>query len=294
MSASLVYRSWNLHRLQQSFKWIVYFLLVVNFGFYLADDLSRALLTQNQDSTIWQWVREFATSIDESAWFILIIMLELETYVLEDRHLGKGVRRTLRAVRLGCCVMIAYAIFAFGQYAFTIAQSAPVANVSNLCEFADTSADTNIVFTKNLEYTEVAPDTCDQLSSDTTFFFLGDEALVTDSDGLALERRLAWADVVEVTVWVLIIALMEVVIRLQDRGIGRGALISGLSLAKTAGYGLLLALGAWWATLGHWLYLWDEILWVGGFAAIEMNLSEWRGEMEDAQSGGVESATGAL
>jgi hypothetical protein len=27
------------------------------------------------------------------------------------------------------------------------------------------------------------------------------------------------------------------------------------------------------------LYLWDELLWIGGFAAIEMNVSEWREEI---------------
>ena len=73
---------------------------------------------------------------------------------------------------------------------------------------------------------------------------------------------------------------MEVVIRVQDRGIGRGRLISALNRTKTLCYLLILSLGIWWATLGHWLYLWDEILWVGGFAAIEMNLSEWRDEIE--------------
>jgi hypothetical protein len=27
------------------------------------------------------------------------------------------------------------------------------------------------------------------------------------------------------------------------------------------------------------LYLWDELVWIGGFAAIEMNVSQWRDEL---------------
>jgi len=48
-------------------------------------------------------------------------------------------------------------------------------------------------------------------------------------------------------------------------------------------YASLIALGVYWATLSHWLYLWDELVWIGGFAAIEMNLSEWRDEIVDKQ-----------
>ena len=42
---------------------------------------------------------------------------------------------------------------------------------------------------------------------------------------------------------------------------------------------MLFAIAAYWATLSHWLYAWDEFLWIAGFAAIEMNVSEWRDEL---------------
>ena len=34
-----------------------------------------------------KWTQALATSIDESAWFILLFLLELETYVLSDEKL---------------------------------------------------------------------------------------------------------------------------------------------------------------------------------------------------------------
>jgi hypothetical protein len=49
---------------------------------------------------------------------------------------------------------------------------------------------------------------------------------------------------------------------------------------------LLLVLCVYWGSLGHRLYTWDNFIWVAGFAAIEMNVSEWRDEIL-SQDGGL-------
>lgn len=43
-------------------------------------------------------------------------------------------------------------------------------------------------------------------------------------------------------------------------------------------YPQLIAFAAYWASLSHWLYVRDELLRIGGFPAIETNLSAWREE----------------
>ena len=96
----------KLHKLQQIVKWIVYSLLIINWGFYIYEDWDRALHTLNASSTALEWAGEFATSIDESAWFILLFMLELETYILEDQDWKGWVRKTVHGVRLVCIAMI--------------------------------------------------------------------------------------------------------------------------------------------------------------------------------------------
>ena len=72
---------------------------------------------------------------------------------------------------------------------------------------------------------------------------------------------------------------IEIVVRLQDRGVTGGILVSTLNRMKILLYLLLIGIGIYWATLAHWLYFWDELVWIGGFAAIEMNISEWRNEL---------------
>jgi len=49
---------------------------------------------------------------------------------------------------------------------------------------------------------------------------------------------------------------------------------------------LLLVLCVYWGSLGHGLYTWDNFIWFAGFAAIEMNFSEWRDEIL-SQDGGL-------
>ena len=69
--------------------------------------------------------------------------------------------------------------------------------------------------------------------------------------------------------------------RLQERGVTGGMLISVLNKLKTFLYLVLFALAAYWASLSHWLYTWDTFVWIAGFAAIEINISNWRDELLD-------------
>ncbi len=103
--------------------------------------------------------------------------------------------------------------------------------------------------------------------------------MVTDAKGLRLERQLALADMGEIIAWLIVILAMEIMVRLQGKGVTDGPLMRRLKLTKYLLYGFLSCLALWWNSLGHTLYLWDTFLWIAGFAAIEMNLNEWRDEI---------------
>lgn len=264
---------------QQIIKWTVYALLIVNFLFYIGEDWGRALHTINAESTFLDWTSEFATSIDELAWFLLLAMFELETYVLSDEVLKGRVSRVLHAVRLFCYVMIAHTVYAFTITVTDLQPTIPVAGVSDLCAMAE--ADVSYVY--NLEYTSVDQASCSHLSDESEFFWITEGEILSDARGLDLERDLAWADLIEVVAWLLILLFIELIVQLQNRGISSGPLISIGNSIKLLLYAILIIEGIYWATLSHWLYLWDELLWIGGFAAIEMNVSEWRDELKEEQ-----------
>ncbi len=265
----------KMHKIQQAVKWTVYTLLIINFVFYVFEDSARAVHTLHAGSTFLDWTSEFATSIDESAWFLLLFMFELETYVVADEDWKGWIARTVRGVRLFCYLLIAHTVYAFTIVVIGLQPTVAVEGVSDLCGL--TGADVSYVY--NLEYTQVNDQTCGELSGESQFYWLADNPVVSDMAGLNLERDLAWADVIEVIIWLLILLAIETVVRLQSRGVTGGALISTGNTLKIFLYLMLIALGVYWATLSHWLYFWDELVWIGGFAAIEMNVSKWRDEL---------------
>jgi hypothetical protein len=73
-----------------------------------------------------------------------------------------------------------------------------------------------------------------------------------------------------------ILLAIETVVRLQGSGVTGGAKNSTAYAVQIFLYLLLIAIGIYWATLSHWLYFWDEPVRIGGFAAIELTVSEWR------------------
>ena len=265
----------RMHKIQQAIKWTVYTLLIINFVYYIFEDWNRAMHTLHAGSTFLDWTSEFATSIDESAWFLLLAMFEIETYVIDDEDWTGRLARTVRGIRLFCYVLIAHTVYAFVITLIDLQPTVVVEDVSNLCDM--TGADVSYVY--NLEYTEVNAQTCGELSDESQFYWLADDPLVSDIAGLDLERDLAWVDLFEAVTWVLILLAIEAVVRLQGRGVTGGKLMSTANGASIFLYLALIAFGIYWATLSHWLYLWDELVWIGGFAAIEMNLSEWRNEL---------------
>ena len=265
----------SLHKIQQAIKWTVYTLLIINFVFYVFDDWNWAQHTLTTESTALDVARAFATSIDESAWFILLFMFELETYVLEDEAWSGWVTHTIRGLRIVCYAMLAHTVYAFIVTVISLQPTVAIENASNLCAMTDAA----VSYVYNLEYTEVDADTCAELSTTTQFYKVGDDPVVSDMAGLQLERNLAWADLAEAVIWLVIIAAIEVVVRLQGHGVTGGTAIVIANRVKYLLYTSLILIGVYWAWLGHWMYLWDEILWIGGFAVIEMNVNEWRDEL---------------
>lgn len=265
----------NLHRIQQTVKWVVYALLLVNFAFYIYEDWDRAVHTLTADSGALDWAREFATSIDEAGWFILLFMYELETYALDDDALEGWVTPVLHGVRIACFVMLAHTVFAYTDSAMQMYPTTPVENVTSLCDLAGR----DVTYVYNLEYTAINGDNCVTLSDASQFYWLGQNPLVATADGLALERELAWVDLAEAVIWLLIILSIETVVRLQNRGVTGGRIIATANVTKVVLYLALAGIAVYWATLSHWLYAWDEFVWIAGFAAIEMNVNEWRDEM---------------
>lgn len=260
----------KLQRLHQAIKWTVYGLLLVNWAFYIHEDWTNAQHTLRNGGTLLDWTTAFGTSLDEAAWFGLLFLWELETYALPEHAWTRLLQWLFLGFRGLCYVFLAHTVFAWGTSFIDLERLQPAPEVSSLCDLADQG----ISYTYNLEYTLIDADNCHGLSAGTEFFFV-DNSAVTDRAGLSVERRSAWFDLQDAITWLLIMFTIELGIWLQERDITGGPLML-VSQAGKVLYGVLLLDAAYWAWMGHWLYTWDQLLWIGGFWAIEYNLKLWR------------------
>lgn len=262
---------------RQVLKIAIYSLLLVNFILYIIDDVRIASYTMRNGGSLLEWTRAFATTIDISAWLILLFLFELETYLLSDQTLSRPMFiRLMYAVRIFCYVFLVHSVYAFSVIYIDLLQVNLIPDISNLCELVPM----DLSFVRNLAYTEIDLENCLTLSSGEIFYFTEPALVVSDISGLRLEKNLALVDILEVLVWLLILMTIEIMVWLQDQSITRGSLVSFIKRAKYILYGSLWSMAAYWAYLGHYYFAWDEALWIIGFISIEMNVSDWKREIE--------------
>jgi len=260
----------------QIIKWAVYSLLLVNFFYYFIEEIYISSHTLSQGGTILKWMEEFATSIDELGWFGLIFMMELETYSLSDQTLEKKkVVWSIHGVRILCYLLLAHTVLARVTTLQDFIAVEQATEITNLCQLADQE----ISFGENYRYDVVDQENCSELSQDDTFYFL-EPTVITDTDGHRLEKKHVWVDMNDVVIWLLVVWAIELAVWLQNRDIAGGKLMLVTHAAKFF-YAVLFAHAAFWGYMGHWVYTWDQSLWIIGWWAIENNLSEWRDEIRE-------------
>ena len=263
----------------QILKWTVYGLLLINFGYYLVEEIYIASHTLRQGGTFLQWTEELATTIDLVGWFGLLFMFELETYALSEETLEKKkVRWSLHAIRMVCYILLAHTVYARINALQDFQKVVQTTEVTSLCQVADQ----DISFGENYRYTIIVQDNCAELSADKEFYYL-DPSVITDSDGYRLEKKLVYVDMNDVMMWLLVVWAIELTVWLQNHNITGGRLMLVTHSAKVF-YGVLFLHAGFWVYIGHWLYAWDQFLWIAGFWAIEKNLSEWRDEIREEDS----------
>ncbi len=273
--------------LRQIIKIMVYSLLLVNFVLYITDDLRVASYTMRNGGSLLEWTSAFTTTIDESACFLLLLLFELETYLLSDEIQSRpGVMALVHGVRIVCYLSLTHTLYAYTIIYYDLAQVTAISGVTDLCQLLSP----DISFVRNLDYTDLNAANCASLSSDTQFYYTEAGLVITDNSGLALEKNLALVDIAEASVWMQILFTIEAMVWLQDRSITRGSLVTFIKSAKFLLYTLLWGAAAYWISLGHMYFAWDEALWIVGFFAIEMNMSEWKNEIEQSAEGITSSA----
>lgn len=269
----------NRGTLFQLFKYAVYSLLAVNVCVFWREEHLASLVEFPGGIPAGQLINVFAATIDTAAWLVLLLMFELETYALDDRKFTRPVTLTLHGIRVVCYVFVVYACYGYGINVVDAYDVQPASGIADLCTLVGNGWSYAIDYD---EYTAITSESCRELSSSGSFLRFNQHASIVDATGLGHYQLLAWADFINGLVWILIVVILEIEVRLQERDRLSAAAVRVFGAIKVLLYLALLLMAAYWGIDGDFVDFWDAFLWLVAFFFIEMNVIEWRADEEKA------------
>ena len=259
----------------QFFKYAVYIFLAMNVYWFFADEYAAAKLQFPAGVSLGQVIEAYAATIDTAAWVVLLLMFELETYVLEDEQFTAPVQGLLHGLRVLCYAFIGYAFYGYIANVVYLADVSALAGLSNLCTLPDSVWSYAVTLD---EFETITTANCTTFSNAGSFLQIADINAVVDATGLRDIRALAWVDVINSGVWILVVLILEFDVRMQERGILEGTALSFSNATKFVLYTILFLAAIYWGFEGEFVDFWDAFLWLVAFFFIEMNVVEWRKE----------------
>lgn len=267
----------NGRALYQLFKYSIYALLTVNIFVFFGEEWAAARLEFPQGIPGGEIFKAYAATIDTAAWVILLLMFELETYVLEDRHWTPTVKISLHALRATCYLFILFAFSGYIEDAMYVFRTSPLA-VSDLCALVGQNWSYATTFG---EYAQITASNCGSFSDLGQFVRFDGVAAAVDEPGLAGIHFLAIVDVVNAAVWLLVVLVLEIDVRLQEKNRFEGLALYLSTVAKVVLYAILVLAVVAWMVTGGFVDWWDALLWLVAFVFIELNVVEWRQESHE-------------
>jgi len=263
-------------KLFQAFKYIVYLFLAMNIYWFYVEEVLAAKTQFPNGIGIKVIIEAYAATIDTAAWVVLLLMFELETYVLEDEQFTRRVTWSLHALRAICYAFIVYAFYGYLANLLTLDGMTPLANVSDLCALAGQWSYSTTLD----EYTAITAANCNSFTTATSFVRFDEMQAVVDLEGQKDIIALAWVDVINSAVWLLVVIVLEIDVRLQERQRYEGAMLYASNGIKFVLYALLFCAAIYWGINGDFVDFWDAFLWLVAFVFIELNVFEWHKETQ--------------
>ncbi len=267
------FHSWG----YQGFKYLVYTLLAINVYLFFSEEWLAAKVVFASGITLDNVVEAFSSTIDTGAWLVLLLLFELETYVIDDDKLTGATKWSLHGIRAFCYIFILYSLYGYMTKVGLISQFAPH-QITDLCSLAK---EWKFMETLNV-YNEFTKETCRSLSVTGSEFFSHDGyKVITDANTLSDVKGLAWVDVVNASAWVSVVVMLEIDVHTQLGNISSKLWEKYHIFVKVTVYSVLFLAAVYWGVTGNFLEFWDAFLWIVAFVLIEMNMFEWQAEVAE-------------
>jgi len=256
-------------------------MLALNIYWFGREEYLAAIVQFPEGVTLGNAIDAYAATIDTAAWVVLLLMFELETYVFEDDQITPVVAGALHGVRILCYTVIVYAFYGYVVNLTFLLQASQLSGVSSLCTLVSDGWSYAIDID---EYTQITASNCTTFSDAGTFLRLDGILAVVDADGFRAIKNLAWVDVINSAVWLLVVIILEVDVWLQERNRLEGAALRASNSLKVVLYACLLFAATFWGIKGDFVDFWDAFLWLVAFVFIELNVFEWRQEVNESEA----------
>ncbi|HOP18676.1 MAG TPA: hypothetical protein PLV61_11425 [Parvularculaceae bacterium] len=264
----------------QAFKYSIYAALTINTVYFFIENFAGAAYTYRDGLALTDIIVAYTDAIDTAAWLVLLLLLELETWVIPDAKLKGWVDALLSALSFLCWAVILYSFYGYVATLGVPFGFAPYAG-PDPCGLAGTGA----AFASSLgEYQPLDAENCLALANGA-LFNAGDN-MFTTPENLSLIKRLAWTDVVNAGTWVLIVIILELEIYLQSSRLVGTIWFYAYKSFKFLLYFILIVDAAYWWMLSSPWDAWDALLWIVAFFFIEMNMLSWQEENAKLRAAG--------
>ena len=260
----------------QIFKYTVYLLLSYNIILFFQDDYLASAHTFKDGVSLGELVEAFSATVDTAAWVLLLLLFELETFILPDDKIKGFVKWSLHGVRALCYILIVYALYGYLVKLILMLNVSPY-SVADVC----TLVDSGFAYIETLdEYIDIDAANCALLNGQE-LFRINSVELISAESPLQNAQRLAWADVINATAWVLVVVVLEIDVLLQLKGGLKGMVRTLSKWFKVFLYTVLFAAAVYWGIDGQFLDFWDAFLWLVAFIFIELNIFQWTEELQE-------------
>jgi hypothetical protein len=101
------------------------------------------------------------------------------------------------------------------------------------------------------------------------------ERAIADTNAVNPKQFLLWLDVTNAATWLLVVFILEIEVRLLERGRLDGMASRTSNVLKTVLYSILAFAAIYWGIKDDFIDFWDAFLWLLAFVFIELNVFGW-------------------
>jgi len=260
----------------QLFKYSVYVLITLNTIQFFREDLLASGYTFRGGVSWAQLTDAYATTIDSAAWLALLLMFELETYVIPDEKMGAKTRWTINIVAAVCFVFILKAFLGYFEK-YSVISAYAVVGFDTACSAVGAVQSYVVEFD---EYMDLTAANCAVVVGKEWYVHEG-SSILASTEMLAHMKAMALTDVINAGTWIVIVIVLQIDVLLQMRRSLTKKLYRSTIFIKAALYLVLFAAAVYWGYLSALLDFWDAMLWIIAFFFIELNLFQWNEETRE-------------